>query len=143
MRNGEYLYSLFSTLMTERVLRFVCVGIIGACIELGFFSFLLAAGVGIVVANVTAFHVAFGISFVLHFIYTHRYSLSERHFFVCGFAKYAALMYVQLAIGTLFLWFLITKWGCVSEVAKLIQIATVTPLSFMIQKTLIFQKSVA
>lgn len=134
------LSDILPDLLRLRVVRFVLVGVFGATVELGLFSVLLAAQLGIVVANIVAFHIAFALCFALHFFYTHRYSFSERHFFLRGFVSYATLMYGQLAFGTLLLWLLIDKAGLAGELAKLLQIAVVTPVGYLIQKTLIFQK---
>lgn len=140
MRSERSLFGSISWLMSVRIFRFISVGITGAIVELGLFSFMLASGIDLVIANVVAFHVAFTICFALHFIYTHRYSLSDRQFFARGFLGYAALMYAQLGVGTLLLWLLITKGGCIGEVAKVLQIGVIMPISYLIQKIVIFRR---
>lgn len=133
---------ILSVCLSAKIVRFLLVGIFGAIIELGLFSVLFDAGLGVVPANVVAFHVAFATCFFLHFIYTHSFSISDRRFFIRGFMKYAALMYGQLGFGTLLLWLLIDKVGCIAEIAKLLQIAIVTPFGYLIQKLLIFRRQV-
>jgi putative flippase GtrA len=142
-RNGvcKTISDIQSGLFCVRVVRFVLVGVFGAFVELGLFSVLLAAKIGVVLSNVVAFHVAFALCFALHYVYTHQYPFSGWRIFLRGFVRYAALMYGQLAFGTILLWLLIDKTGLVGEVAKLVQIAIGTPLGYLIQKNLIFQRS--
>ncbi len=128
-------------LLHKKVVRFVFVGLFGALVELILFPLLLSTGFGIVFANVVAFHVAFALCFILHFSYTHSYSITEISLFVSGFIKYAALMYAQLGLGTFLLWLLIDKIDFSPEFSKLLQIAIVTPLGYLIQRLVIFRRS--
>jgi putative flippase GtrA len=125
--------------LNQTTLRFVVIGTIGAIVELVLFSGFVRVGLGILYSNFIAFHCAFTLCFFLHHHYTYQrpYEGSRRIF--GGFVKYAALMYVQLIIGSILLWFLIEILYWMAEIAKIIQIGFVTPLSFIIQKLVIFR----
>jgi putative flippase GtrA len=123
-------------------IRYILVGIFGFIIEFGLFSFFMRMNISISKSNFLAFNTALFICFVLHFSYTYQYTISDRKFFFRGFTKFLALMYVQLAFGTVLLWFLIDKIGLLGDLAKLLQIAVVTPLGYLVQKNLIFQETI-
>ena len=119
--------------------RFILVGIIGAIVELTLFSALVRINGGVMLSNFIAFHCAFATCFFLHYYYTYKKPYSGKHKVASGFIKYAALMYAQLIVGTLLLWLLINKLGWMPEVAKVVQISIVTPVSYVVQKLIIFR----
>ena len=120
-------------------LRFILVGVIGAIVELILFSGLVRTGRSILYSNVIAFHCAFALCYLLHYYYTHRKPYEGTQRVVGGFAKYAGLMYVQLLVGSLLLWFLIDKLSWMAEISKIVQIGVVTPVSYAVQKLVIFR----
>lgn len=120
--------------------RFILVGVLGAIIELLLFSGFVRAGLGVLYSNFIAFHCAFALCFFLHYHYTHQKPYEGTLRVVGGFAKYTGLMYTQLIVGSLLLWFLIDKLDWMAEVAKVVQIGVVTPVSYVVQKLVIFQR---
>lgn len=131
---------LKSSLIEGKKIRFVIVGLLGAIIELILFSELVRTGLGVASSNFLAFHCAFLICFFLHYYYTHQKRYAGVHIIAGGLIKYAALMYVQLFVGTILLWILIDKYGWVAEFAKITQIGVVTPVSYVVQKYFIFNE---
>ncbi|WP_041388968.1 GtrA family protein [Polaromonas sp. JS666] len=119
--------------------RFVLVGVVGAIVELTLFAGLVRINGKVMLSNFIAFHCAFAICFFLHYYYTHQKPYVGKYKVVSGFFKYAGLMYAQLIIGTLLLWLLINKLGWMPEVAKVVQIGIVTPVSYAVQKLAIFR----
>lgn len=119
--------------------RFVFVGVIGATVELTMFSCLISIDGKVMLSNIIAFHCAFAICFILHYYYTHKKPYVGKYKIAIGFFKYSGLMYAQLMVGTLLLWLLINKLGWMPEVAKVAQIGIVTPVSYAVQKLVIFR----
>lgn len=120
--------------------RFILVGVLGAIIELLLFSGFVRAGLSVLYSNFIAFHCAFALCFFLHYHYTHQKPYEGFLSVAGGFAKYTGLMYVQLIVGSLLLWFLIDKLSWMAEFAKIVQIGVVTPVSYVVQKLVIFQR---
>lgn len=123
----------------QTTLRFIVVGGVGALVELVLFSTILRTGIGVAYSNVIAFHCAFSLCFLLHYQFTYQRPFEGKRNIVGGFMQYAALMYGQLAISSWLLWYLIDKSGWVPEIAKIIQIGIVTPISYVVQKLIIFR----
>jgi putative flippase GtrA len=119
--------------------RFVLVGVIGAIVELVLFSGFVRAGIGILYSNFIAYHCAFFLCFFLHYHYTHQKPYEGKLKVAGGFIKYTGLMYAQLIVGSLLLWFLIDKLEWMVEISKVVQIGIVTPVSYAIQKLVIFR----
>lgn len=119
--------------------RFAMVGIIGAIVELTLFAELARIWDKVMMINFIAFHCAFAICFFLHYNYTYQRPYEGTRRIFGGFVQYAALMYVQLIIGSILRWFLIEKLYWMAEIAKFVQIGIVTPLSYFIQKLVIFR----
>jgi putative flippase GtrA len=120
-------------------LRFISVGIFGAILELMLFSTLMNVGLGILSSNFIAFHCAFILCFFLHYYYTHHKPYVGKRMIAGAFFQYTFLMYMQLVIGTFLLWLLIDKLAWVAEIAKVVQIGIVTPLSYVVQKRIVFR----
>jgi putative flippase GtrA len=120
-------------------IRFILVGGAGALIEIGLFSLFLRNGIGMVASNILAFHIAFAICYFLHLHFTYRQPFARKRDIAAGFVKYAFLMYCQLAVGTLLLWLMIRQLDWIPELSKVIQIGIVTPVSFIVQKLVIFR----
>ena len=125
--------------INQKTVRFILVGAIGAIVELVLFSGFVRVGLGILYSNFIAFHCAFALCFFLHYHYTYQRPYEGTRRIFGGFVQYAALMYVQLIIGSILLWFLIEKFYWIAEIAKIVQIGIVTPLSYIIQKLVIFK----
>ena len=125
--------------LNRTAIRFFIVGIIGAIFELLLFSGFVRFGLGILYSNFIAFHCAFTLCFFLHYYYTYQKPYEGTRRIFGGFVQYAALMYAQLIIGSILLYFFIDKLYWMAEIAKIIQIGIVTPLSYLIQKLIIFR----
>lgn len=125
--------------LNQTTARFILVGAIGAIVELLLFSGFVRVGLGILYSNFIAFHCAFALCFFLHYHYTYQKPYKGTRRVLSGFVQYAVLMYVQLIIGSILLWFLIDKLHWIAEIAKIVQIGIVTPLSYIIQKLFIFR----
>jgi putative flippase GtrA len=123
----------------KTTIRFFLVGIIGAIFEIVLFSGSVRVGLGILYSNFIAFNCAFALCFFLHYYYTYQRPYEGIRRIFSGFVQYVALMYVQLIIGSILLWFLIEKLYWMAEIAKIIQIGLVIPLSYIIQKLIIFR----
>jgi len=115
------------------------VGIFGAVVELTVFSIFVNLSVNVIYTNIISFHSAFVICFFLHYYYTYQKPYVGIYKVAGGFLKYFGLMYAQLIIGTLLIWLLIYKFELMPEVAKIIQIGIVTPVSYAVQKLSIFR----
>ncbi len=126
-------------LLNQRTIRFVFVGAFGAILELVLFLSFLKIGFSILYSNFFAFHCAFVFCFFLHYHYTYQKPYEGARRIFSGFAKYSILMYMQLIIGSALLWFLTEKFNWMAEIAKILQIGIVTPLSYFIQKLVIFR----
>lgn len=120
-------------------MRFISVGIVGAIVELILFSTPMNVGWGILTSNFIAFHCAFVLCFFLHYYYTHQKPYAGKRMITGGFIQYTFLMYAQLVIGIFLLWFLIDKLAWIAEIAKVVQIGTITPLSYVVQKLIVFR----
>lgn len=120
--------------------RYVFVGVIGAICELALFSGLVRIGLGVLNSNFLAFHGAFILCFFLHHHYTYQRLFTSIRPLTRDFLKFAGLMYAQLIIGTLLVWFLIDQLSWVTEVAKVIQIVIVTPISYVVQRVFVFRQ---
>jgi putative flippase GtrA len=138
----QSLVDVVTKLLKRKLGRFILVGVVGAIVEIGFFSGLIQVGIGLILSNLIAFHFAFALCFYLHYHYTHQKPYEGTRKVFGGFVKYAGLMYAQLIVGTLLLWFFIDKLGWIPEVAKTAQIGIVTPASYIIQKLIIFRRRV-
>ena len=136
----QHMINIKAAVLLHTTGRFVLVGILGAIIELILFSGLVRAGLEILYSNFIAFHFAFALCFFLHYHYTHQKPYEGAHRIAGGFIKYAGLMYAQFIVGSLLLWFLIDKLGWIAEIAKIVQIGAVTPVSYIIQKLVVFQR---
>ena len=130
---------MVQTFFSHTTVRFILVGVIGAVAELMLFSGLVRVGVEMMYSNFIAFHCAFFLCFFLHYKYTHQKPYEGRHNVARGFIKYAGLMYVQLIVSSLLLWFLIDKLDWMVEIAKVIQLGIVTPVGYAVQKLVIFR----
>lgn len=128
-----------NTIFNQTTVRFVLVGVIGAVVELMLFSGFVRAGAGMIYGNIIAFHCAFFLCFYLHYHYTHQKPYEGKNKVASGFFKYAGLMYAQLIVGSMLLWFLINKLEWMVEISKVVQIGIVTPVSYAIQKLVIFR----
>jgi putative flippase GtrA len=128
-----------NSIFNQKTVRFVLVGVIGAAVELILFSGFVRAGAGMIYGNIIAFHCAFFLCFFLHYHYTYKKPYKGKSKVTSGFFKYTGLMYAQLIVGSLLLWFLIDKLEWMTEIAKIIQIGIVTPLSYIIQKLIVFR----
>lgn len=128
-----------ASIFNQTTIRFFLVGALGAVVELLFFSGLTRAGLGIIYSNFIAFHCAFTLCFFLHYLYTYQKPYEGTQKIFGGFTQYAALMYAQLAIGSIVLWLLVDKLFWIPEIAKVVQIGAVTPMSYIIQKLIIFR----
>jgi len=135
----QRLPDLMVTFLKSKAMRFILVGVVGAIVELGVFLGLIKVGRGIFFSNIIAFHCAFALCFYLHYRYTHQKPYEGTRSVVGGFVKYASLMYAQLILGSFLLWFLIDKLGWVPEIAKIVQMGIVTPVSYVVQKLVIFR----
>jgi putative flippase GtrA len=122
----------------KTTLRFFLVGIIGAIVEFSLFSYLIKSDNKVMLSNLIAFHVAFITCFFLHYSYTYMKLFSKKHKLANYFIKYVVLMYSQLLIGSLLIWFLINRIGWLPEVAKISQMILIMPISFFVQKIGIF-----
>lgn len=129
-----------TTFYSHTTVRFILVGLIGAIVELALFSVFVRSGLGMLYSNFIAFHCAFFLCFFLHYHYTHQKPYEGKHKVAGGFVKYAGLMYAQFIVGSLLLWFLTDKLNWMAEVAKVVQIGIVTPVSYVVQKLVIFRK---
>lgn len=127
------------TIFNQTTVRFILVGVLGAVVELILFSGLARAGLGIIYSNFIAFHCAFTLCFFLHYHYTYQRPYEGIQRILGGFTQYAALMYAQLIIGSIVLWLLIDKLCWIPEIAKVVQLGAVTPMSYLIQKLVIFR----
>jgi putative flippase GtrA len=125
----------------QATVRFVLVGVIGAIVELVLFSGFVRAGTGIMYSNFIAFHCAFFMCFFLHHKYTFQKTYQGKHKVAGDFIKYTGLMYAQFILGSLLLWFLIDKLEWMLEISKVVQIGIVTPVSYAVQKLVIFRLS--
>lgn len=137
--NSQSLTNMWAAFLKRKAGRFILVGVVGAIVELGLFSGLIKVGLGFLFSNFIAFHCAFALCFYLHYHYTHQRPYAGIRMVVGGFAKYAGLMYAQFIVGSLLLWFLIDKLDWMPELAKIVQIGTVTPVSYVVQKLIIFR----
>lgn len=126
-------------MLDAKIARYVAVGILGAVIEATAFSCLVAEGMGIGASNAIAFHLAFVTCYFLHHKYTHRKDFSGTAVLAFRFAKYAALMYGQLLLGYFLLRTLMVEVGFTPAVSKVLQIAVVTPLGYLVQKGVVFK----
>lgn len=122
-----------------QLLRFVIVGMIGACVEVGLFSVMKSNGVKTITGNVVSFHIAFVICYFLHTFYTYRNIEAFRAISLNIFSKYAILMYVQLVVGSILLLILIDLLNWDGVYSKIVQISIVTPVGYIVQKKLIFK----
>jgi putative flippase GtrA len=127
------------TIFNQTTIRFFGVGVVGAILELVLFSVLVRAGTGMIYSNFIAFHCAFFLCFFLHYRYTYQKPYEGNSNVIGGFIKYTGLMYAQLILSSLLLWFLINKLEWKTEISKFVQIGLVTPVSYAIQKMAIFQ----
>ena len=123
-------------------IRFLIVGFIGALIELILFSTLLKTHLTISISNFLSFHISFVICFLLHYLYTYQKSYVITRIAFSSLIKYTGLMYVQLFLGTILLWMLIDKFGWRAEYAKFMQMCILTPISYIVQRYLIFRDKI-
>lgn len=122
--------------------RYVLVGGgIGAIVEFLLFVALTRLGGGLQASNLVAFHGAFLLCYVLHYHYTYERPYAGTRSISAGLAKYAALVYFQLLLGALLLWFFIERLLRRPDASKFVQMALVMPASYFIQKALIFRRS--
>jgi putative flippase GtrA len=126
-------------IFNQTKVRFILVGLIGAIVEVILFSGFVRVDVRMVYSNFIAFHCAFFLCFFLHYHYTHQKPYYGKRKLVGSFFKYTALMYAQLILGSLLLWFLIEKLEWMVEISKIVQIGIVTPISYAVQKLIIFR----
>jgi putative flippase GtrA len=126
-------------IFNNTTVRFVLVGVIGAIVELVLFSGFVRAGTGMIYSNFIAFHCAFFACFFLHYQYTYQKPYEGKHKVAGGFIKYTGLMYAQFIVGSLLLWILIDKLEWTVEISKVVQIGIVTPVSYAVQKLVIFR----
>jgi putative flippase GtrA len=122
----------------KTTLRFFLVGIIGAIVEFLLFSYLIKSDCDVMLSNLIAFHFAFITCFLLHYSYTYTKPYSKKRKLANYFIKYVVLMYSQLIIGSLLIWFLINRIGRLPEFAKFSQMIIIIPISFFVQKNRIF-----
>jgi putative flippase GtrA len=122
----------------KTTLRFLLVGTIGAIVELSLFSSLVKIECEVMLSNFLSFHCAFITCFFLHYYYTYMKPYGKKHKMGIGFIKYAILMYSQLVIGSILLWLLINIIGWLPEFAKIAQLIIIVPISYFIQKIIIF-----
>jgi putative flippase GtrA len=127
-------------LMKRTGSKFILVGITGAAIEIIVFSAMIRFQAGTLISNVVAFHLAFVTCFFLHHHFTYCQPTNRTRDALKAFFQYALLMYWQLVLGTALLWLLIDRLHWVPEISKVIQIAVVTPMSYLVQRVIIFKK---
>lgn len=118
--------------------RYFFVGIFGAILEFFIFQKLINCKYSILISNLFSFHSSVIACYLLHFYVTH--GASKRNGIISKFFRYITLMYVQFIFGSVILWGFINYIEFGVEVSKLMQIALVTPISYLIQKFFIFTR---
>ncbi|MBD3648765.1 MAG: GtrA family protein [Pseudomonadales bacterium] len=131
---------IFALFLDQTTFKYLIVGIIGAIIELSVFSLMIRYGIGLVISNILAFHLAFLACYFLHYEYTHGRPFEGIFELSNGLIKYATLMYSQLVVGTALLWILIEELSIGPDLSKLLQLALITPISYLIQRKFIFRR---
>jgi putative flippase GtrA len=124
--------------MNTQAVRYLLVGVLGLIIELLLFSLFYRLGLGIILGNLLSFQIALTVCFMLHYRYTYRVLHKSFRDALNYYFKYTSLMYIQALIGTVLLYGFIEFLLLQPELAKIIQIAIVTPISYIYQKTKIF-----
>lgn len=122
------------------VIRYVIIGIFGALLETALFTVMLIYFENIVFSNIFAFHVAFVSCYLLNYRYTYQRPFIGFSNIIRGLFKYSAIMYVQLLVSTALLFIMIKHFGFSSLYAKVFQISIIAPISYMIQKAIVFKR---
>ena len=116
--------------------KYLLVGFLGAILEYIGFLALIRFKYSILASNVISYHLALVVCYILHFFFTHR--MVKKNGIINRFVRYLFLMYFQFFLGLIVLIYFIEYIEFEIEISKLMQIILVTPLSYLVQKTFIF-----
>lgn len=128
--------------IASRKIRFLLVGGIGALIEVALFELFFSIKLTIYLSNFLAFNIAFLTCYIMHHNYTHKKPFEGARAKIEGFIKYATLMYAQYAVGTDILVLMINYLEINTLISKVMQIAIVVPIGYIIQKKIFKSKRV-
>jgi putative flippase GtrA len=117
--------------------RYLLVGGLGALLEVLVFFIVYNFSDNLVFSNFIAFNLAVLMTFLLHDFFTYR--TNSRQFEFHKIIKFFGFMYFQFFLSTGMLMYILEVVHY-SIIAKLIQIVLITPISYYIQKKLIFRK---
>ncbi len=115
-------------------------GGIGALIEVALFELFFNIKLAIYISNFLAFNMAFIACYFMHHNYTHKKPFEGAREKIGGFIKYATLMYAQYAVGTCILVLMINYLEINTLISKVVQIAIVVPIGYIVQKKIFKSK---